>query len=536
MSLPSAKVLVERILSGYDRQYYDSLYTQMQYAFGQKWNTKASYNESGYNDIPVYHDVRTTGLQVGQSRRILNASIRTLSREMSRNAVPRFTQVDEVRSEVRKQFWLANANGDRGVRTKWLKQMQYAFVEGDTLGVGCVKHGLRTHPQTGLQFVDMRHVPVLQCLWDPFEHDPRNSAWVAVVSYVPFDVAVAKIGKKKAEAHKRFWTVQEGMQQLEYVRFIEYWDQGYAGHDPTYALVTGPLEADNTEASLNETGVIPVSFCVNYVAPGMRRPVGRVVMQMSMQELINDIEKAMRGTMKGGPPVDVLLADAFDEDDLSAFEAGDYGRLLKIKEGMVEDAGKAFSRVPGKEVPQGWLQLFGIAQQQYNDDSNQTEQSRGNALGARTTAREVMSLNARAQENASLTRQQTLEFQQDVIRGSMAMAWFGDLHPVDLDVFGSNVTFNDPRDPQSRIANFLDEDPGAILIDLEDAAVQDDDAKRQAKKEDLMFLAPLVGVTLDPQTYSDEVLEAAGEANLEKWRIKGDPGQIFQQATQPTEQ
>lgn len=535
MGLPTAKDLAERIKSGYDRQYYDSLYTQMQYAFGEKWNSSPAYADGGHDDIPVYQDVRTTSLQVGQSRRILNASIRTLSRVLPRPPEPKFTSVDEVTGEVRRRYWLANANGDRGVPTKWMKQLQYAFVEGDSLGVGVVKHGLRTHPKSGLQLVDLKHVPVLQCLWDPFESDPRNSRWVAVISYIPFDVAVALLGKKKATDNKRYWAVQDGRQYLEYVRVIEYWDVGYAGDDPAYALFTGSLDKDSGKVEENDMGFIPVSFCVNYVAPGMRRPIGRVMMQMSFQELINDIEKYARETMKKGPPVDVYLANAFDEDDLAAFEAGDYSRGLKINEGYVEDVTKAFSRISGKEVPQGVLALWGIAERQNNDDSNETEQTRGNALGSRTTAKEVQALNSRMAENVSLTNQQATDFLRDSVKGTMLTGFYGDRHPVDLDIFGTNVTFNDPNNDMTSIDKFLGEDPGNIVIDLESTTAQDDEAKNQARIQGLSAVSALVGITIDPMVFTDEMLEAMGEKDLERWRMKA-PAPGTQPATQPTEQ
>ena len=534
MSLPSHKEVKERILAGFDRKYYDSIYTQQCYAFGQKWDSKPSYlaESSASDDIPIYPDVRVTHLAIGQSRRILNASIRTLSRVLSRAPEPKFPQVDEVTNEVRRTFWLANANGNRGVPTRWLQQLQYAFVEGDTLGVGCVKHGLRTHPRSGRQMVDMRHVPVLQTIWDPFEFDPRNSKWAAVASYVPYEVAKNLWGKKKADRHKREWTTTVDSRSAQFVRVIEYWDVGYAGDGPAYCIFVGDLE--DGEVGENDLGFIPLSFCVNYVAPGMRRPIGRAVMQMSSQELINDIEKYLRVTMKRGPAIDIYMEEMFDEAALARWRAGDSSQPLAIKEGMVDDVRKAFTRIGAMDPGQGALALFAIAERQHNDDSNQTEQSRGNALGGRTTAREVSALVSKVNENASLTDQQANEFLVDAVKNTMSAALAGDAHPVSLDIFGSNILFNDPSDPMMDIANWLSEDSGTVLIDLESTSAEDDLLKRQVKKEDLMFLSPLVGVTLDPDTYSEEMLEAIGEKDIERWRIKQAPQQVFGQTAQGT--
>lgn len=526
--LPSKKELTEWLLASFDKRWYDAVWAQMAYAFGQKWNMAPSYMHGSTTDgdIPVYPEVQVGYLPVGQSRRILNASIRSLSTRLSKAPLPKWPQVDEVHSEVRAQFWLANANGNRGLPTKWLKQLQYAYVEGDTLGVGCVKHGLVTNPKSGLQQCALKHVPVLQAFWDAFESDPRNSRRVCVISYLPYPQAVALYGEAKCKPHKRQWTVTADARAVEFVRIAEIWDVGYAGKEPCYAFSVGSV--DDWERSENELGFIPVSFCVNYVCPGMRRPIGRVMTQMSTQEAINDIEKYCRNTLKK-PPVDVLLADMFDEDDLASFEAGTT-TVLKLKQDAVQQAGHSIARLGGQEVQQGVLAYLGMMERQYNDDSNQTEQHRGNALGSRTTAKEVMSLLSRAQESASLTDQQCTEFLQDAVENTMNCAMAGDRHPVSLDVFGSNVLFNDPKDPQMAIANFLSEDNGTVLIDLEATTSQDDMVKRQLKKEDLQFIAPLVGMTIDPMAYTRESLEAMGETNIEQWLAKEPGQQVFGQA------
>lgn len=529
--LPTAKEIRERILQGFDRRTYDSWYRQMCYAFGEKWSSNAVYlyGAAETDTIPVYPDVHVEFLPVGQSRRILNTSIRTLSRVLSKPPLPRFPQLDEVRGEVRSQYWLACANGTRGIPTNWLKQMQYAFVEGDSLGVGAVRHGLRTHPQTGRQVADLKHSPLLQTIWDPFESDPRNSKWVACVSYISYEAAVKRFGKKKAEANKKEWGQTETGRRLDFVRVVEYWDIGLYGKDAAYCEFCGELD-EEAKVETNDLGFIPVSFCVNYVAPGMKRPIGRVALQMSTQELLNDIERYMRRTMKKGQPVDILLESMFDEDSLARWKAGDTTQGLSVKDGLTdEDVRKVFNRIPGMEVPQGVLALFGIAERQHNDDSSQTDQERGVALGSRTTAREVMFLNQRAAEAKSLTDQMATEFLTYCVRNSVNTGLAGDTHPVMLDIFGTNVTFNDPNEPQSMMSVWLEE-PSSVLIDLEAQTVQDDAMQRAQRKEDLQMVAPLVGMFVDPQTYTDEALKAMGEKNLEKWR----PRQPVQQMLGPT--
>lgn len=518
--LPTREEIKERVLSGYDRAYYDGLYSQMAYAFGEKWNANSPYvSGAGYSDdIPVYPAITAHLLEVGQSKRILETSYTILARVLSRAPSPDSPHVDEWTEEVRRQYWLANANGQRGLPTKWLKQLQYAFVEGDSLGVGCVKHGLRSHPHSGLQLAELQHVPVHQAIWDPFEFDPRNSKWVAVVSYLPLDVAKSRFGSA-ADRHVSSWKPNPNAVDTKFVRIIEYWDVGYAGKEPAYVLFLGDMDEGKVEP--NERGFLGVSFCVNYVAPGMKRPIGRVSMQMCTQELINDIERYLRISMQQGPPVDVYDPSHFDPDSIARWKAGDQGAALEIADSIVDDVRTAFTRLPGKEVPQGVLALLNVAEKQYTADSNLSELDRGSITRSRRTLGEIAILQNAVDLNASLVGQMAVEFLQDAVRHTFMVGAHGDRQPIEMEVFGQSVVFNQPDVPRSRIANFLTGNLD-VIIDLEATTAQDEDEKSAQRVQQLQALAPLVGVNVDPGKWRDEILAAMGERNLESWAMKQD--------------
>ncbi len=523
MSRPTSKKLAERILQGYDRDHYDGIYAQMNYAFGNKWRTGPSYISTrfGNDEIPVYPDITVRKLEIGQSRRILNASHASLSRVLSRPPLPKFPQVDEVTEEVRRQFWLANANGNRGVPTKWLKQMQYAYVEGDTLGVGAVLHGMRTHPVSGLQIVDMLHVPALQVVWDPFESDPRNSKWVCVIRYLPAEVAEKRFGKSAVADHVRDWTVTSGGKGAKFVRVFLYFDTGYAEDEPIKAVFVGDLKDGKIKA--NDIGIIPVSFCVNYVAPGMRRPMGRVPMQMSTQEMINELERTMRDTIRKGAALDIYDPSVFDSDSIKRWKKGDKNADLEIDQSQVDDIKKIFMRIPGKEIPQTLLAFWGIQEEQYDSDSNQSDARRGQSAGSRTTAKEISLIQSNVNANSSLTGQMAVEFLQDAVSDSMHVA-LSDLHPVDLDILGKNILFNDPEDSLSQMHHFLSE-PSKVIIDLDAATAQDDAMKKQERVAELSVLEPWVipQPMLDPAKYQEELLEAIGVKNVQSWIVQPQP-------------
>lgn len=516
MALPTSEQIKERVLEGFDRDHYDGLYAQQSYAFGEKWSAGPSYIATRFprNDIPIYPDVTVRKLEIGQSRRILNAAHASLSRFLSRPPLPKFPQVDEPTDEVRRQFWLANANGNRGVPTKWLKQMQYAFVDGDTLGVGCVVHGLRKHPTSGLKLVDMKHVPALQVIWDPFQRDPRNSKWVCVIHYVPAEEAKARWGEAKVKKHVKKWTTTSDGKGTEFVRVFQYFDAGYAGKDPAEAVFVGELEKGKVEA--NGLGFIPVSFAVNFVAPGMRRPIGRVSMQMSTQEMINELERYMRDTIRRGPPVDVYDPGAFDAESLARLKKGSADGFLEIEQSQVDDIAKIFKRFPGREIPQTVLALFGIQEKQYDTDSNQSDARRGQVAGGRTTAAEIATVRQDVTVNSALTGQMATEFLQDAVHDSMGTALAGDLHRVALDIFGNNIEFNVTDDPNSRIGNFLEEE-SKVVIDLDAATAQDDAIKQDAAVARLQVLVPFVGRGIKGQKFLEKLLEASGVRDPENW-------------------
>lgn len=516
-------------LNSFDRTYYDQLYRQMKYAFGEPWD-KSIGTSGNDGEFPVYDNIVVRKLGIGQSRRILNNTILTLSRIVTSDPMPTFPQVDHITGELRKEFFLKRYRGGNHGDGNWSREVKNAFIDGNQLGVGVVQLGLRTNPLTGKQHVHARHVPITQVIWDRHERSLGRARWVAFVSYIAPEDVIALYGKD-VEKHKREVVDSAGVTSC-YIRVTEYFDLGHGGGAPTYAVFVGPWTGDPVARLDNPFECLPLAYYEHIFVSGMAHPVGEITMQQGSQEAINELERQLRRTVKNGCGIDFYSPDMIDPEDLKKLRRGEVPPLIRLS-AQAEPGKPPFFRVPAAEVGQTLLALLQIYERQYNSDSSSTELDRGSYAQTVRSATETAVLDAKSQQGFTISRGELLNLYERLVVTSLAVAAVGDRDECKVDVDGFNLTINDPSDPRLRIDQILDE-PSNVLIDRQ--SVEQADAMRQSaiRLQQLQLCQPLVGKTVSPEWYTTQVLKAIGEKDPSEAMMQAQPA-MPQQPGMPTD-
>jgi hypothetical protein len=524
--LTRAEDIAHRMRSGFDRSYYDSLFAQMQKAFGEQREMPRGADHAG--EFPDFPDIRPRIKEIGASSRILNTQFITLSRVAHGLPEPEFTQVDKVTGEVRKQFFVARSRGNGYSDGEWHTQCANAFLDGDGLGVGVVQVGLKANPKTGYQHVHVRHVPILQVLWDQHERSLSRARWVAFMHYLAPDIAVARFGKDILRHVKELHEAGSD-QRLEVVRIFEYYDIGYGKGEPTMAIIPHDLGEKPLEIDENPFGCLPMAHYEHFLTPGMRRPMGRIPMLVAGQEAINEAERYMRSVMhrKG---YDVYSPDMVDGDQL---QDALQGRRTTVEAVRTPTQGERFiERVPAAEVGSSTLAYLSELQRNFNADSGVNDLDRGNMSQQARTLGENMLLDERSKVQSSWSALQFTLFVRRLVEKVEKVAAVGDRDPVEIDLNGVNILLNDPSEPRSLVANFLQEE-ARVVVSVESLVKQDAEREKMLNMATLEKLFPLVQQGLvDPTWWAEEYLRAAGHDPKEAMARAGMQGQMPMQAPQ----
>jgi hypothetical protein len=503
-TLTPAELIKTRLLQAFDPNYRESAYQQMRYMFGLKWSEgrTGSYVDG---DFPNYPDIYVRYQEVGRSRKILSNQFIGLSRVMYADPEPESPGVDKYTAEVRKQAYLS-----RYRKGEWGDETAPAYMEGDGLGLGFVQFCLKTNTQTGMQRVHMRHSPLVYTLWDRFERSPGRARWVCFVRHLPVDDAAMIFGRDVAEANKVNMVDSNDSWAVEVVRYFEYYDTGAQGGKPTRALILGSMSAEPVRIEENVFGCLPFAYYSHFWAPGMRYPIGKVALQMSSQEAINELERAFRKAVRQGP---VTVADErqIDLDDLRMYNAGDVNRILKwlVKAGVTLPP---IQRIPGAEVSQSVIKLYEIMDRQNTTDSGVTDFDRGENPQSSRTLGENELVDQRGQTQASWSELQAMRFHVRCVEKAFLLMKNFDRDPVTLDIFGKRYLCNDPTRPDSSLASWLEEESD-VIINTDALRYQDVQATKQARLNQLVSVAQFVGPqgALDIRWFAEELARALGE-------------------------
>jgi hypothetical protein len=504
------KEKIQLVLSqAYDAERVSSLYRQQCYAFGDAWDKQIAIipTDGRIIDCP---DITLRYLEIGQSRRMTNAALISMSRVMYSQPAPEFPQVDKFTAEVRKQFLLARADGEPDA--DWATEDAMAYLDGDGLGFGCVQIVLTTNPKTDRQRVGIRHVPVHQVIGDRHQRNPSRWRFVAFVHYLSREEAQEKYGwKNAAEYVQPLFSASTGMygkEPLEVMRVIEYFDLGFSKNGrPTRAVLARDIEGPVLEYEDNDFETLPFAHFNFYNPSGMRFPVGRILLQMPTAEAINEVERYMRDSL-AKPPIDLVDTNQLNQDDLARYVRGEKGPPIRFQNNPA--SGKAFERIPGMDAQNTVLQWSNMLERQYNTDSGQSELDRGNQLAETRTLGEAELMANRSSVQGVWSKLQAVKFHQRKFMKALEIAARFDRDPIELDIFGYNIKVNDPEEPASTITNFL-ADRSKCVISEDALEFQDLNIQRSQKTQELVSMSDLVQAHLvDPTWWAEERLKALG--------------------------
>lgn len=510
-----------RLKEACDRRYYDGIYRDQCRAFGDKLRSQDT-GKAGSDSHPDYEAVIIDRVRAGRSRRLMNSAFIHLSKIVSGQVEPTFPQVDKWTGEVRKQFYTERTRGNYFGLEGISEENAAMFLDGDQLGTGFTWWKLKQNPRTRQLYACAANSPALHTLWDAHARHPGRSRYWAPVLYVPADEARRRWGKDpRVEGWIQKYYCQDSDTGVEALKVYWYEDVGSEDGEisPTISIIPVSFGEVPLAKYENPTGRLNMSYYVHWVTPGMRRPVGRIVLGSATQEVLNIMEDRMLRTLKR-PDVDILDLSGVNERDWNDYLAG---RRTWVRSKGMEPA-KVAQRIPGDRLHPEFPVIRDWYERQFNADSGTTDYDQGTQPNREVTLGEAERIDQRGQITNVWARLQYLASQIRSVDACLALAKAGDRDPVTLDVFGYNVPINSD-DPASAISEFLDE-PSRVYIDPDSLDSSAREARRERRKLDLMDLASSPAFELvNPVWFAEEMTKACtGLQDPREALIPGLPG------------
>lgn len=539
--LTTAEQIKDRIGQWLDLQYCDACYRRLQYTFGRTWESTSGMAGQG-SAFPDYPDIVTDMLEIGTSRRILNTQLRAAGKAMYSDVAPSCPQVPKHIGEIRKQYWLARAGGEGYGDSEWADEFWSCFMEGDGLGMGALEIGLETNPQTGYQRTTLRHSPTILTIYDRSQTKLSRVRGICFVKYISPDIAVdmaKKWGVSKAQVKNYEKTLPDINQTnpLRFVRMFEYYDLGFGlNGTPTHAIIPGDYNQEPWLLEENAFECLPWAWYTHAYVPGKRHPMGRIEQQMATQEQINDLERRIKEEVRKGSGLDLVDISNIHPQDVAKLRKGEQLPTIRLKGPLADGIQPPIIRIQGQELQASILQYFQILERQYNADGETTDWDSGNFDNTRRTAHEAELLDQRTSGGGNHSQKEAAKMYRRAVE---KVFWIGakfDRDPVDIDVFGFNITINDPQDPRSSLENFLQE-KSKVLVDADDLTYQDSRVKMAQRTQTLMSYTPLVQAGQMPmQWWAQELVKAGGDDPSEALAQPGtDSGQSQQSGPKITD-
>lgn len=527
-----------QLMAAYDRNYYESLYRQIRFAFGDSIERQSTI---GYLHIdglfPYFLDISPRFLEQGISRRIIQSALYGLATNAYNDPEPESPDVDKMTNMVRKAFYRARATGNGRADGEWSDQDARVFMEGLSLGVGFAQIGL-VKGLNGLSRIEVKHVPTLNVLWDPYKYEVSKAEFICFVHYMKATEFRARYGKELAGQYvvKRPVTDYNDIaSELEYARVFEYYDMGVGGGEPTYAVIPGDIDQRPIVRTANPFKRLPFAHMSNSPIPGLRRPLGSIQMQVSTQSAINDVERRMRVISRKGP-IDLVDSSQLDELDMESIGRGDPSPFVRVKQNLKDVP--TIERVPAAEIGNTTLEYMQQLERQFNADSGTTDFDRGNMQQTRRTLGENQLLDMRSQTRGSWATKQVMLYHRRKIEAVFEIAAEFDREPFTLNIDGRPIDMNVPGRPETSIKMWL-ERPSRVVISEDQLRKTDLDLERQMRLQQLLTVTPtfMQSQRVDVQWLINEMLKAIGVTDPQE-ATAGSPYAIQQQqaAEQAAEQ
>jgi hypothetical protein len=529
----SAENIKSWLCQSVDKDYYETRFSLMQKAFDPArcfpW---AGGTGSGHR-FPDFPDLKAQYKEIGTEPWILEVQLDLLAEVMRSTPEPEFPDVDEFTGQVRQAFWKKRNKGYGRTKTDGLTQMEKAWLDGHGLGIGFVQWGIKTNPKNGYRYVCPKHVPMLQMIWDRNARSFCEARMACAMSYMPYDQAKA-LFKGRAEDHKVELRETNTDEPLQVVRVFEYYDLGYEGGEPTSAIILGDITNEAFQIDENAFECLPFAYYEHILTPGFRRPIGAIDILVAGQEGLHQIERSTNAEVKR-PGFDLMSPDILNDEDIARVESGEHGVVVRT-ERPLEPGEAAYQRVAAGEVSQTTLAVYQMRKESFMAKAGISNLDRGQDIEGADTLGEVQLADSRSGKKKNRTIFQTALFFQRNVEVFMQVAKLADDEPVMLDVGGENLPFNDPSDPVSLIAGWLEEDSD-VVISEESLTKGDLAAERMEKiqRVSIFDMDPLV----DPIWRTEEKLKAAGfdpKKAMAMNQMEAMPGQAAQMGQDPNAQ
>lgn len=503
--LTSSTDIRDFMMEMYEPEWHSSIYRQISYTYGEPQREQGISQDSGR--FPHFPDVSPKSLMIAQSRMILNAQFSGLAKVMYNDPEAEYPTLDPITGETRKNFLLARwrAGG-------WSNEEHAAYIEGRGCGIGFLQHGLVKGP-TGKQMVTVRHSPTVLTLCDRGERNPYRWRGIVFVQYIPADIAKSRWGAKAVEPHLETHYDGTNSQPVRALRVFEYYDTGFAGGTPTRAIIPGNFDAAPLERKANEFGMLPMSCYVHFLAPGMRKPIGEIVLSMAIQQGINEVEDYQRSVMVSGRGFDVGRPGDYEAQDLKAIRDGKGIRF--VRRTTAQDTAGPWERVPPMEMSQTSSVRLESLHRQFTAATGQTDADRGQFTESKRTATENQIVDQRSQTQGSWSVRQTIAFRESTFLVAASNAALFDREPTTIEFFGGQAVVNDPMQPDSIASEFCSEICHPKISE-EAVTFMDVRTKQQVRMNQLNGISQYVGTMISPRWFGEELMKAMNEKDFRK--------------------
>lgn len=539
--LQTADEIRERVKTGIDLEYLRAKQKMGIYMLTGEW--KDDRRLSGLGDAlwPWFEDYTPSQVEIGRSKRILNASKMVLSRVPGSDIEPESPDVDKYLNGLRKGSWKKRAQGDDRGDGGWDVEMTAQFLDFRELGSGCIYHGTKTD-ENGYQYATNIHVRATDVVYDRSVRNPLHARWVCVRFPIPYEEALATDwDKKKVESAREYVNDKLMAYPLPVVYCHYYFDVGIGGKEPTRAVWIGHTDGPFVEREENIAGHTHVSWGVGMVPPGARWPLGGVYLQAATQAMLNSLEHYFKAVMNRIPLIGVDESKIAG-NSLEKALRGETRGIVKFKDlATGQNIQNLFTPIPGGEATQTVFKMWEIYTRQDAEDGGLSEIDRGNALESQRTLGEVQQVQNNSAANRGFDERQTVLMQERTVKRTFDVMKHFDRAPFEIMVKGQRdhylITLNDPSDPRTWMDKVFSK-PSEVVVDP--GAVTGNDMRMKTAKRiaDLANIAPMVGKPggVRPEKMRDELLNAIGEPDVQDWAMPDQMAMLQQTLNQMPQQ
>ena len=499
-------VIRETLRQAYDVRQYGHYYALQCYALGAKYELYGGMGLPEVGELGDWPDIFPQFYNVGQSRQTLSNEMLMMMKVCYQEPDPQFPDLDPISETVRKAYILERWRGDRlHGEGHWASECHLAFMNGNGLGVGFVQVGVKNSR------AHIQYHPTLNVIWDRHFWSPGRSRFIAFVHHLPVEMASAMFGSKVEKEATDTQSTHYDSNPIRRVKVIEYFDMGLDGKEEgktTHAWFLNNLGGRVLDISENEYGCLPYAYYQHLHVPGMRRPIGRMDLQMATQESRNQVERYLRQILMRGSGLDIISADAANTEDVQRWLDGEVLPAIRIDSGTEQSVDALVKRLPPHEPPMGAFQYLQMLDRAQNTESGSSDADRANLSQVGRTLGEAQLRQQGADIQSAWSRKQYAEFLKQVISKATYIGSQFDTAPTMLDIDGKNVTFNDPANPQSLLSNWLSE-PSRVVVNEDN--LQYFDSQVDAQRKTALWMPFLNDPFTNPVELRKKIFKAMGE-------------------------